>query len=35
MQTDDVDGELFICTKCKTLSPKIGKLEPEFVKVIA
>ncbi len=35
VKPDDVDGELFICTKCLTLSPKIGKLEPEFVKVIA
>lgn len=31
---DEVDGELFICTKCLTLSPKKGKLEPEYVKVI-
>ncbi len=28
------EGELFICTKCLTLSSKIGKLEPDFVKVI-
>jgi hypothetical protein len=32
---DDVEGELFICTKCLTLSKKKGKLEPEIVKVIA
>ncbi|MGB8217014.1 MAG: hypothetical protein WCE94_06900 [Candidatus Methanoperedens sp.] len=32
---DDIDGELFICTKCKTLNTKKGKLEPEIVKVIA
>ncbi|WP_096205175.1 hypothetical protein [Candidatus Methanoperedens nitratireducens] len=35
VKPDDVDGEFFICIKCLTLSPKIGKLEPEFVKVIA
>ncbi len=35
IKPDEVDGELFICTKCQTLSPKKGKLEPEFVKVIA
>ena len=34
VKPDEVDGELFICTKCLTLSSKIGKLEPEFVKVI-
>ncbi len=34
VKPDEVDGELFICTKCLNLSPKIGKLEPEFVKVI-
>ena len=32
---EEVEGELFICTKCLTLSSKIGKLEPDFVKVIA
>ena len=35
VKPDDVDGELFICTKCQTLSTKKGKLEPEIVKVIA
>ncbi len=35
VRPDDVEGELFICTKCKTLSTKKGKLEPEIVKVIA
>jgi hypothetical protein len=35
VKPDEVDGELFICTKCLTLSPKKGKLEPDFVKVIA
>jgi hypothetical protein len=35
VKPDDIDGELFICTKCLTLSPKKGKLEPDFVKIIA
>lgn len=35
VKPDGIDGELFICTKCLTLSTKIGKLEPEFVKVIS
>jgi len=34
VKPDEVDGELFICTKCLTLTSKIGKLEPDFVKVI-
>jgi hypothetical protein len=34
VKLEEVDGELFICTKCLTLSTKIGKLEPDFVKVI-
>jgi hypothetical protein len=34
VKLEEVDGELFICTKCLTLSSKIGKLEPDFVKVI-
>ncbi|MGB8217729.1 MAG: hypothetical protein WCE94_10560 [Candidatus Methanoperedens sp.] len=32
---DNIDGELFIRTKCKNLGTKKGKLEPEIVKVIA
>lgn len=35
VKPDDFMGELFICPKCLTSSPKIGKLEPEFVKLIA
>jgi hypothetical protein len=35
VKLEEVDGELFICTKCLTLSSKVGKLEPDFVKVIA
>jgi len=34
VKLEEVDGELFICTKCLTLTSKIGKLEPDFVKVI-
>jgi hypothetical protein len=35
VKLEEVEGELFICTKCLTLSSEIGKLEPDFVKVIA
>ncbi len=35
VKPDEVDGELFICTKCLTLAQNKGKLEPEFVKVIS
>ncbi|MCE8423788.1 MAG: hypothetical protein J5U16_07650, partial [Candidatus Methanoperedens sp.] len=34
VQLEEVNEELFICTKCLTLTSKIGKLEPDFVKVI-
>ncbi len=34
VKLEEVDGELFICTKCLTLTSKVGKLEPDFVKVI-